>query len=121
MLPTVTQFPDRDDSTCLTLQETTNIVDLFKIKLLDPQMCLNVTKLTIVTENLYCDQIIEYSPVLANAVSFDEFVGKFRELEFNGLIQNIDKYECGYTERDANLVTCDSVYVCIIKKWSNKY
>ena len=72
---------DNDTTTCINLEIPTSALNQFKMKIFNAQLCLNISMVTFVTENLCCHEteIVVYSPVEANHAERADFTGYFKE------------------------------------------
>ena len=106
---------DKDDTTCLQVQQPTSTQNFLKFKIFNYNLCLNASMITLITENIPCDgnRMVIYSPNVANEISACDFTGYFIKYENNGQSENGMKYECKYVITDENIVTCDFVFVAI--------
>ena len=108
---------DGNDTTCIELYPSTSGPNLFKMKIFNAQLCLNVSTVTIVTENLCCDTngIIVYSSLEANELGRNEFTGNFKEFKYTGKAHVGNKNECTFVTKDEKSGTCDFVYIFVFQ------
>ena len=115
--PQIPYLLDKDDSTCFQVYEPTSNFDFFKMKIFNYQLCLNVSMISVQTENIPCTEngMRVYTANVANQVSACDFSGYFKIFDkkdhhtYDGV-----KYDCRYIIHDDNIVTCDFVFLALV-------
>ena len=114
--PQVPYLLDNDDSTCFQVCAPTSSSDFFNVKIFNYQLCLNVSTISVQTENIPCAEngMVVYTANVANQVSTPDFLGQLKEIDNTIHTNDGVKYNCSYIIHNENTVTCVFVYLALL-------
>ena len=111
----ITYLTDDNDTTCVQILPSSSRLDLFKIKIFNSKLCSNVSKVDVMLVNLPCspNNIVVYSPTVANKVTYDQFTGRFQRYKYCNNDATRSQYVCSFVISDENNLTCDFVFIVL--------